>query len=200
MKQANYKLIVNSTWITIVLSFLLFSCKVTNKIFEGYDIVYSTKRLELKLAYRSQDRRSSITYMEQSIVKKITDNETVYKVYDVLVLTSLSHRLENKVFIIINNEVFPLIIESMENENSRAIKEETEDIATSDSTSLTVVTGYSENDRKVTRLSYKLPDNVITKIRNADQVLFRYYIGPQMLTMTLESKKLKILKQLIDRT
>ncbi|MDO8896857.1 MAG: hypothetical protein Q7V19_04345, partial [Bacteroidales bacterium] len=174
--------------------------KVTNRIFEEYDIVYSTKRLELKLAYPIKDPRSPITYMEQSIVKKITDNETVYKAYDALILTSLSFRLEDKVFLIIDNEVFPMVIEGKEDENSRTITEETADIATSDSTNISVVTGYSENNRKITRFSYQLTDNVIAKMRNADQVLFRYYLGPQMLTITLDDKKLKILKRLIDKT
>ena len=200
MKKPNYKLMVHLTWITIFLSFFLFSCKVTNRIFEEYDIVYSTKRLELKLAYPIKDSRSPITYMEQSIVKKITDNETVYKAYDALILTSLSFRLEDKVFLIIDNEVFPMVIEGKEDENSRTITEETADIATSDSTNISVVTGYSENNRKITRFSYQLTDNVIAKMRNADQVLFRYYLGPQMLTITLDDKKLKILKRLIDKT
>lgn len=198
MEKANYKLIIKSTWIAIFLSFFLFGCQVTNKIYEEKDIVYSTKRMELKLAYRWHDRRSPITYAEQSIIKEISNNGTIYKVYDALVLTSLSYQLEDKVFIIIDNEVFAMEIDKKEYESTKEIEEKKEDIATSDSTSISIVTGYSENNRKITRFSYKLPDKVIEKIKNTDQVLLRYYSGPDMLTMTLDGKKLKKLQQLID--
>ncbi len=199
MKKANYKLIIKSTWIAIFLSLFLFGCRVTNKIYEENDIVYSTKRIELKLAYRWHKRRSPITYAEQSIIKEISNNGTTYKVYDALILTSLSYQLEDKVFVIIDNEAFAMEIDKKEYESTKEIEEKKEDIATSDSTSISVVTGYSENNRKITRFSYKLPEKVIEKIKDTEQVLFRYYSGPDMLTMKLDGKKLIKLKQLIDK-
>jgi hypothetical protein len=172
---------------------------VTNKIYEENDIVYSTKRKELKLAYRRQNKRTPITYAKQSIVKEISEKGTVYKVFDALVLNSLSYQVEDKVFIIIDNEFFAMEIDKKEYEHTREIVEQKEDIATSDSTSVSVVTGYSENNRKITRFSYKLPDRVIEKIKNTNRVLFRYYSGPDMMTITLDGRKLKKLKQLTER-
>jgi len=199
MRKANYKSIIQSILITFILSFILVSCRVTNKIFVENDIVFSTKRIELKLTYRDQDRRSPITYAEQSFIKEISNNVTTYKVYDILILTSLSYQVEDKVFIIIDNEVFAMVIDKKERENTKDIDEKKEDIATSDSTSISVVTGYSENNRKITRFSYRIPEKVIEKVKNTDNVLFRYYSGPNMLTLTLDGKKLKKLKQLIDK-
>lgn len=190
---------IKTTGIAFFLSLFLFGCRVANKIYEENDIVYSTKRIELKLAYRWHQRKSPITYFEQSIIKEISNNGTTYKVYDALILTSLSYQLEDKVFVIIDNEAFAMEIDKKEYENTKEIEEKKEDIATSDSTSISVVTGYSENNRKITRFSYKLPDKMIGKIKNTDQVLFRYYSGPDMLTITLDRRKLKKLKQLIDR-
>lgn len=186
-------------WLTIFLSLFLFGCWVTNRIYEKSDIVYATKRIELKLEYHWHDRRSPITYAEQSIIKEISDKGTIYKVYDAIVLPSLSYQLEDKVFIIIDNEVFAMEIEKKECENTKELKEKKEDIATSDSTSISVVTGYSENNRKITKFSYRLPEEVIEKIKNSEQVLFRYYSGPDMLTLTLENNKLKKLKELVYR-
>ena len=199
MRKANYKSIIQSILITFILSFILVSCRVTNKIFVENDIVFSTKRIELKLTYRDHDRRSPITYAEQSFIKEISNNVTTYKVYDILILTSLSYQVEDKVFIIIDNEVFAMVIDKKERENTKDIDEKKEDIATSDSTSISVVTGYSENNRKITRFSYRIPEKVIEKVKNTDNVLFRYYSGPNMLTLTLDGKKLKKLKQLIDK-
>jgi hypothetical protein len=92
-----------------------------------------------------------------------------------------------------------MVIEGKEYENTKEIEEKKEDVMTSDSTSISVVTGYSENNRKITRFSYELPDHVIAKIKDADQVIFRYYSGPDMLTITLKGIKISKLKQLIDK-
>ena len=198
-KNRKFKFTLQSTLIVVLFCFSLLGCKVTNKIYEENDIVYSTKRIELKLDHHLQNQRSPLTYAKQSIVKEISENGTVYKVFDALILTSLSYQVEDKVYIIIDNEFFAMEIDKKEYEHTREIVEQKEDIATSDSTSISVVTGYSENNRKITRFSYKLPDNVIKKIKNTNRVLFRYYSGPDMMTITLDGRKLKKLKQLIDR-
>jgi len=190
----------NSYPVWILITFSLFSCKVTNKIYETNDLVYSSKRMELKLEYNKEERKSPLISMKQSIVKKISDKETSYHVYDVLILTSYSYKLDDKVFLIIDDEVFPMSIESKEFENSREVSEKTEDIMTSDSTTMSVVTGYSEYNRKITRFSYCLPEHVISKIKSSNQILFRYYAGPDMITVQLQKRKLDKLKELINRS
>jgi hypothetical protein len=199
MKKINYKVIVKATWITLFSSVSFFSCIVTNKIYEEYDIVHSAKRIELKLAYRRHNMRSPIAYAEQSIIKEISNNGIMYKVYDALILTNLSYQLEDKVFIIIDNEVLAMEIDKKEFENTTERDEKRKNIATSDSTSISVVTGYSEYNSKITRFNYKLPGKMIDKIRNTDKILFRYYAGPSMLTISLDGKRLIKLKQLIDK-
>jgi len=199
MKTAYFKLTPSSIGLAIFLTFILTSCILTPKIYEKHDIVYSTKRFELQFNYPNHNERTPVINMQQSIIKEISKTETTYKVYDVLVLKSLSHKVEEKVFLIIDREVFPMKLESIEYENTKNLVEKTENIETSDSTSISVITGYSENNRKITRFSYKLPDEVIPKIQNAKKVYFRYYSGPDMLTMTLEMNKLNKLKQLINK-
>ena len=198
MMRKNFKW--NSYPVWILITFSLFSCKVTNKIYETNDLVYSSKRMELKLEYNKEERKSPLISMKQSIVKEISDKETSYHVYDVLILTSYSYKLDDKVFLIIDDEVFPMSIESKEFENSREVSEKTEDIMTSDSTTMSVVTGYSEYNRKITRFSYCLPEHVISKIKSSNQILFRYYAGPDMITVQLQKRKLDKLKELINRS
>ena len=198
MMRKNFKW--NSYPVWILITFSLFSCKVTNKIYETNDLVYSSKRMELKLEYNKEERKSPLISMKQSIVKEISDKETSYHVYDVLILTSYSYKLDDKVFLIIDDEVFPMSIESKEFANSREVSEKTEDIMTSDSTTMSVVTGYSEYNRKITRFSYCLPEHVISKIKSSNQILFRYYAGPDMITVQLQKRKLDKLKELINRS
>ena len=91
-----------------------------------------------------------------------------------------------------------MAINKMELDNIRKISENTTNILTSDSTNLSVVIGYSDNNTKVARFSYRIPVETISKIRDSDQFSLRYYSGPSMITVKPKKKIIKKIKQLID--
>ena len=178
---------------------MLSSCSTYNKIYSEDDIVYSTKRFELKYDYKDRDRRTPIYFFTQSIVKEVDKNNNVsYRAYDVLFLTSSSFKLDEKVILIIDNKPYPMVIDEMELENVKSISENTTDIQTSDSTTVSVTTGYSENNRKITRFSYKIPISTIMEIKKADQLSIRYYSGPSLITVKPKKLSIKKIKELID--
>ena len=178
---------------------MLSSCSPYNRIYSEDDIVYSTKRFELKYDYKDRDRRTPIYFYTQSIVKEIDQiNNVSYRAYDVLFLTSSSFKLDEKVILIIDNKPYPMVIDEMELENVKTISENTTDIQTSDSTTVSVTTGYSENNRKITRFSYKIPISTIMEIKKANQISIRYYSGPSMITVKPKNLSIKKIKELID--
>jgi len=178
---------------------MLSSCSTYNRIYSEDDIVYSTNRFELKYDYKDRDRRTPIYFFTQSIVKEVDKNNDVsYRAYDVLFLTSSSFKLDEKVILIIDNKPYPMVIDKIELENVKTISENTTDIQTSDSTSVSVTTGYSENNRKITRFSYKIPVSTIMEIKNADQLSIRYYSGPSLITVKPKKLSIKKIKELID--
>ncbi len=178
---------------------MLSSCSPYNKIYSEDDIVYSTKRFELKYDYKDRDRRTPIYFFTQSIVKEVDQNNNVsYRAYDVLFLTSSSFKLDEKVILIIDNKPYPMVIDKIELENVKTISENKTDIQTSDSTSVSVTTGYSENNRKITRFSYKIPVSTIMEIKKANQISIRYYSGPSMITVKPKNLSIKKIKELID--
>jgi len=178
---------------------MLSSCSPYNKIYSEDDIVYSTKRFELKYDFKDRDRRTPIYFFTQSIVKEVDQNNNVsYRAYDVLFLTSSSFKLDEKVILIIDNRPYPMVIDKIELENVKTISENKTDIQTSDSTTVSVTTGYSENNRKITRFSYKIPISTIMEIKKADQLSIRYYSGPSMITVNPKKLSIKKIKELID--
>jgi len=178
---------------------MLSSCSTYNKIYSENDIVDSTKRFELKYYYKDRDRRTPVAFFTQSIVKEIDQSNNVsYRAYDVLFLTSSSFKLDEKVIMIIDNKPYPLVIDKIELENAKTISENTTDIQTSDSTTVSVTTGYSENNSKITRFSYKIPISTITEIKKADQLSIRYYSGPSLITVKPKALSIKKIKELID--
>jgi hypothetical protein len=184
---------------TIMSSPILPGCTITNKIFVEEDIVYSSKRIELKYLVKDRDRRSPLQYMQQTVIKEIDANKEVsYTAFDVLTLSSSSFKLDDKVFLIIDNEAFPMKINKTEYENIKNISEDTSEILSADSTKVSVITGYSENDRKIARFSYNIPEEIISKIKVSNQVVLRYYSGPSMLTIRPTYKSRQKLKEMIE--
>ncbi len=184
----------------IMLICILFqSCFTLNRIYSENDIVYSVERFELKYSVKDLDRRSPLFYYTQSIIKEINlENEISYTAYDVLSLSGASFKMDEKVILIIDNEAFPMKIKKIELENVTSISENTEDIMTSDSTTVSVVSGYSENNRKLTRFIYNIPAATMEKIKESKQLSLRYYSGPSMITVKPKKKSIKKLKQLIN--
>jgi hypothetical protein len=137
--------------------------------------------------------------LDQTIIKEINArDEVTYTAYDVLTLSSSSFRPDDKVFVIVDNEPFQMTIKRNEYENFKSISEDKKDIMAADSSSVSVVTGYSESSGKIARFSYEIPEEVISKIKVANQILLRYYSGPSMITVKPGGGNLKKLKKLID--
>jgi hypothetical protein len=185
----------------MLIYFTFQSCSTFNRVYSENDIVYSSKRFELKYYVKDRDRRSPLFYFTQSIIKEInTQNEITYHAYDVLSLSGSSFKLDEKVFFLIDNEAYPMAIDKMELENVRSISENTDNISTSDSTSVSVITGYSEDNRKITRFRYKIPSATMAKIKESDRFSLRYYSGPSMITVKPRNKSIRMIKQLINTT
>lgn len=70
---------------------------ITNRIFSVNDIVYSTKRYELKYDVRDFSRKSPLLYFRQTMVKELPPGKkSSYSAYDVLTLTSSGFSPEKK--------------------------------------------------------------------------------------------------------
>ncbi|MDL2227401.1 hypothetical protein LJC30_00745 [Odoribacter sp. OttesenSCG-928-L07] len=184
----------------IILPLIFQSCITFTGIIEEEDIVYSTKRVFFKHTGKDHTWRSPLESLEQTFVKEIKGNKNAtYKVYDVLTLNSKSFRLEDKIFMIVDKDVFNVTIDNKEYEITKDINTNTSNILTSDSTKVSVVTGYSEENRKITRFSYCLTDEMVAKLKKANKVTFRYYAGPSMISVKLNNNELKKLKKLINK-
>jgi len=100
---------------------------------------------------------------------------------------------------LINNQVFPLKIGHKEYEYAKQWKEDTDKVLKADSTQVTVVTGYSENNKKITRFKYNLSSELVSNIEKAKEISLRYYIGPDMVTLNIKGQRLARIQELIRK-
>lgn len=180
---------------------LLNGCLSINKLYVQPDVVNNSKNVIHNFEYIDFYITSSnpLYSANHTFVKQIFKNgQTLYKLYDVLLLNSNSFTVDNNVYIIIDNQPFKLNPESKEHDYIKSITANESEVATSDSTVVKVVTGYTETGKKVTRFTYTLPQNIVDKIAMAKTVSFQYYSGPHVITTKIKKRNLKKLKKLID--
>jgi hypothetical protein len=186
-----------------VLLILIFSCLflqgcalLGGRVTTEDDIVYASKRIKWEYVYNNLGHISPLLNVDQSIVKETdADKRTSYTVYDIVSLSDGSFALENKVFMIVDNDVFPMEIETKELEHAKTFEEKRSNILKADSTKVSVVTSYSEKNKTIVKFKYTLNENIMTRLQVAERVLFRYYAGPDMITVELKGFALEKLKK-----
>jgi len=197
------KIVVNISLLLLVI-LILQSCRTTrklsvyNEIKTEFDQVKSTKRLTLKFYhYNPIEKRTPLYNIKQTILKEVKpDNEIAYTVYDHLTMSTNAHNLENQLYLILDEEAIPINMDNLQVEHSSKISEDKDTILASDSTRVSVVKGYTQQDRKHFKISYQLSNETMDKISRANEVNFKYYCGPQMLTIALNEIKLNRLKEM----
>lgn len=178
--------------------FMLIALYEQDQVYVEEDQVKSSKRIHRQFNYyRALERNSPLTTVKQTILKVINESNTNYFVYDRVTLRSGSYNISNDVYIIVDNQVFPLNITKNEFEHKRNIDEDTKNILAADSTHITVVTGYTEYNYNIYKLEYTLSPEIIEKLKDANEVNFRYYSGPHMITTRLSNYYLDRLKELL---
>ena len=176
------------------------SCFVASRISEEYDIVDSSSCIRLSIYARPVEKRTQVESYYKTIYKRIDSNNLItYEVYDYFTLGENSFPMKEKVYVIADNQVFLIKLKSIYQERRTGISEQKSSILNSDSVYIPVVTDYSVTNKVYTKMSYFLTDKVIEKIRNSNEILFRYYNGPQMITIKLRKKQIKKFKELIER-
>jgi hypothetical protein len=163
------------------------------------DVVYSSKRIRIESIYTSQEWNTPMKSLKQTIIKEIS-NDTVFSIrfYETMYLVESSFNIDNKVFIIIDKEIFPVNFDSFETNIVSDVSENSKEILTGDSTKVSVVTGYKQSKSRINWLSYTIDSKIMERIRTSHLILFRYYCGPDMITIKHEGKQLDRLKKLID--
>ncbi len=144
------------------------------------------------------ERKTPFIHLKKTFykVQDSSGNSTFY-VYDVLTLDHGSFDIEEKLFMIIDGKSFALKGELQVPENFIATSTDTETIMTADSSEVEVVTDYSRNQWKHYRMHYSLDPVILEQIKNAREVLFRYYAGPDMMTVRMRGHRLRSLQKIL---
>jgi len=188
----------------VVNSYYGFAQKAERIIIED-DIVKSTKRIKLQINYSLYDaceKKSPLLSMKQIILKEVdVTNNPEYNVYEYMAMEFSSYGLKPEMYIITNDtNVLSIELTGFMNEIKPETHKSTSNIMKADSSNVEVITGYTHYDKKTYKLHYKLTQEQIDQIKKSQKVQFRYYSGPDMITLQLKGLQLQKLKKMIETT
>lgn len=198
MKRINHSKIIVLTIGSILISLFLNSCGPFNQIITENDVVFSTNRASVVFAKRFDENHLE-AYWRQTFVKEgKPGNAPIYTMYDEINIGNSGFGLKEEVYLIVDNEVFQMKLNKIENDFSKSMMEYKSGNPQSNQENATSLREHLDNN-KYFRFSYNLSEPVIAKIKNAEIVQYRYYSGPRIYTATLVGYSLMQAKKIINQ-
>lgn len=187
--------------LTLVLISFLSGCGLFRNIWVENDVVRSSKRMRADFAYQNtEERYSPLLNITQSVVKETgIDGSAKLTFYERIRLNANSFKLENKVYVLVDDLAFPGKIEALDFEREYKMEEKRKDLMTVDSSKISVVTGVNNHECNLYRLTYSIDNQAIERIKTCSKVRFRYYAGPDMITTGMYRFDLETFKMLITQ-
>lgn len=163
------------------------------------DRVTNTRYVKCEMYFRNNNFREP-QYSQQVIVAKETkrNQEPIYTWYDALTLSVQNFDIDmDNIFLIIDNEIFPVKSTYVKRQGEQRINENKTDVMQSDSTKISVVTGYDVVQKNIYQMTHPVSSDVMNRILDANEVIIRYTAGAQFINSEIKGKNLKNLKKLI---
>ncbi len=187
----------------LLIILLLPSCMLItySPIIKKTDKVKNIRTVRLKLNFlNAKEWRSPLVTSSKHFYKEISQGgNSSYFVYDILELKELSSTINDTIFLIIDEHIFPIKVQERQTYGKTIKRTKTDNILTSDSTTTTVITGYREENRMVEKIKYQLGNKEIEAIKNAKKLKFRYYSEPEMITIKISHLNLMRIKRFISK-
>jgi hypothetical protein len=187
----------DSLWLVMLPVFLLTAGCMSPRLTVEFDQVKDETRHKLEINYYSGTFNPQY-HLKQTILKVVRkDHQANILVYDIITATGSKFNITPEVYLLADDQVYRVQISSIEYQTNRKIDENTKDILTADSTDIKVVTGYTMTEKQITRFEYALSPEITRAILNAKSLAFRYYAGPEMITMHARESQIAAVRQLL---
>ena len=169
-----------------------------NGVFVENDRIMKIRKVTYD-AYFVSNHRYEQSYTQKITFLKETDinNITKYTLYDVITLPVESFDLDDKMYIVADEDVITFPVSYQNQYNTKKINEEKQEIMQSDSTKIAVVTGYDVVNKKTIQMTHPINDDILRKISRARELHLRYYVGPNAINSEIKGTTLRNVKKWI---
>ena len=183
----------------ILLPVFINSCAFSHydRLTTHYDQIKKEKRINLKMFFlRTEERYTSFYSSEKNFLKVINAaGQISYRVYDQLNLSPNSFPLSDTIFLIVDDQAYPVKIGHQETETFHRTETQSDQIMNADSTTVTVISSIQGREYKNIQFQYTLNQQEINAFQNAKTAAFLYYANPEIFTLKIPGHTLRKLKK-----
>ncbi|UBM62864.1 hypothetical protein LA303_02525 [Candidatus Sulfidibacterium hydrothermale] len=183
----------------VAISVFLSRCATSSVDFvtSQYDQVKKEKRIRMRITFPYVRERYTTFYSLQKDILKIikANGETQYQVFDRLNVSIDSYPLSDTVFLIADNQAYPIVVRHRKTEIFHHPEVEKSQVRKNDSTTVSVISGVNEKEYKSIQFQYPLTRQEVNALQHADSASFQYYANPDVYKLKLSYYTLKRLKK-----
>ncbi|NDP21602.1 MAG: hypothetical protein GZ091_11065 [Paludibacter sp.] len=188
--------------IPIVFCLILTGCSYllnsTNKAFE--DEFKNTKTYTIEQTLRPIEFNSKVSSAILTFSRTITDSGESVKVYFIIARSTSSFKVDKKGFMKANGSKFEFISEPEASEYKSIQESSTTTTTTKDSSS--VKTTYNTDVKNTNwyddKLVVQLTPDMVKSVLQTDELLYRFYFGPEQVSFRLKGFTLQRVKKLFE--
>ena len=191
----------NKLFTLILLSFTFVGCSLFYPINTLVDEFKHTKKVTLEISVIPTERIiNSVTNTNIIFEKCVSESGETLNAYFVLNRSSSSFKLERGCFIKASGKSYETDIENQETTNRSQLMAMTQSSSVKDSTKIKSETKTISNsyDYYEEKFVIHFAPKMIESIKNTDELIFRYYLGPNQATFRITGPQLKRIKKLIS--
>jgi len=183
------------------ITFAMSSCSVFFPYRVVSDEFKNTKKAIFAIDMTPKEYNTAITSSAITFENALSDTTETINVYFVLHRSSSSFKLEKKCFMKASGKSYEISIENAETENRFAQNTTSTTTTVKDSAKIKTKLETTSNidnwheDRFIIRLTPQM----IESVRNTDELLFRFYSGPEQATFRFSDWTLKQVKRVLDK-
>lgn len=185
-----------------LLSLLFSGCALlftSEKTFD--DEFKNTKTYTLTQNARPEEYRSDISSATITYTRTISDSIENIKIYFVISRSTKSFQIENKGFVKLDGKKFEINCITEASELKSEQESSTSSTTTKDSTG--VKTTYNSDVKSVSwfddKFVVELTPEMVSSLLKTDEILFRFYFGPEQVTFRVYDFYLKQIKTLFKK-
>jgi len=189
----------NKLFLLILFSFTLAGCSVFYPLNTQIDEFKHSRKTTLEIGATSSEHFGSNAVSTSIVFEKCnSESGEILNAYFVLNRNSSSFKLENECFMKASGKSYQINIENQETEYKSRLESKTEATSVKDSAKVKTESKTVSNTENwyEEKFIIRFTPEMIESLKQTDELIFRFYLGPKQATFKFTNYRLQRLKKL----
>lgn len=193
MRKLCFLLLIVSVW-SCSRAFQISDYNETQDKFRGVN------RFTFEESLRPEEKRPSVSSVRNFYLNEVdATGRSVVSLYIILIKNQLDFYTEDTCYIATDGQLMRKVIKTKETEHFTTISESTSNILKADSSTVSVIDSYSQNNYVQNRFKLEFTTEEIDLILQTNALSFRYYGGGKTSTFLVPGANLEKIKRVLKK-